>query len=397
MEKGFLQEEIYLLNILRCALQSTTCPQCDTKISADMGQIITIAEKHAVLSLLFHYFENINVAQTYKQRVETEALKTTLQNYRLLFLTKYLVHMLQEADIPVIVLKGVSTAVYYPCLELRKSGDIDLLIPKTTKADKVKMLMQTNGFQLKDEQHAGHHLEFQSNEGITIELHTDFTERFAYRKLNTYMKRHMADCFETVQTENFMGVTLPVLNKPFHAYELLLHMLHHLLYAGFGLKLLCDWVVLWRAEWLEEEKACFKMLVQESGCSKFAEIVTCTCACYLGLDAAAFAWEINGQELPIEDFLREILDAEEFGSADNSRMVMTAGADVISFLKEFHHQMRLNFPKAGNCFFLWPVLWCITLARFLHNNRKIRNVSTRQVIREAKRRSVLMKKMKLFE
>jgi len=94
--------------------------------------------------------------------------------------------------------------------------------------------------------------------------------------------------------------------------------------------------------------------------------------------------------------MREILDAEEFGKNDANRMVMLSGMGPWAYIKELHHQMHLNFPKAGKCFLLWPVLWVITLVCFVRNNRKIRNTSTKEVLREAKRRSGLMKQLKVF-
>jgi len=44
-----------------------------------------------------------------------------------------------------------------------------------------------------------------------------------------------------------------------------------------------------------------------------------------------------------------------------------------------------------------PVLWTITLVRFLRNNRKIRGVSGRTILRKAAERSRVMEQMKLWE
>lgn len=76
-------------------------------------------------------------------------------------------------------------------------------------------------------------------------------------------------------------------------------------------------------------------------------------------------------------------------------MVMMRGTGLLDYIREFHHQMHLNFPKAGKCFLVWPVLWVITLVKFLYNNRKVRNISTKEILKEAKRRSKLMEKIKI--
>lgn len=61
--------------------------------------------------------------------VESIARTTVRQSYHLLFLTRDLVKLLEEAGIPALVLKGCGVAELYPVPELRKSGDIDVLIP----------------------------------------------------------------------------------------------------------------------------------------------------------------------------------------------------------------------------------------------------------------------------
>jgi hypothetical protein len=173
-------------------------------------------------------------------------------------------------------------------------------------------------------------------------------------------------------------------------------MLQHFLYAGFGLKLLCDWVVLWNQPWMESEKQCFLRLTQESGTGKFAAVITSVCVQYLGLtpEKADFL-EVN--PAAAEAFMTEILEAEEFGYSSRDRMVMMSGSGLFDYLREFQHQMHLNYPKAGKCVLCWPVLWVLTLVRFLHNNRTIRGVSAVSVLRKAGKRSRLMEELDLFE
>ena len=109
----------------------------------------------------------------------------------------------------------------------------------------------------------------------------------------------------------------------------------------------------------------------------------------------SFAWPIAINDTT-DLLLREFLDAEEFGNSNNNRMVMMTGTGFGAFIREFQHQMYLNFPKLGKCFLLWPVLWVITLFRFLRNNKRVRNTSAGEVLKEAKRRSELMKQLNIL-
>ena len=78
-------------------------------------------------------------------------------------------------------------------------------------------------------------------------------------------------------------------------------------------------------------------------------------------------------------------------------MVVLRDRGLRGYIREFHHQMRLNFPRAGKCFLLFPALWLATLVRFLRNNWKVREVSLKQVLKTADRRSHQMELLGLFK
>ncbi len=390
----FSEEEKYLLLLLR---EELTGKKEEKQIEEEMDvqKVIELAKKHSVISLLYEVLQENSFFNGQLDYVKKESQKTAVQSYRLLFLTKYLVEQFAEAEIPAVVLKGAATGNLYPAPELRKSGDVDLLIPETIEKSKVSSLMEQAGFLKSKDQHANHHVVYKSQEGISIEIHTMPAEPFAYKKVNQSMERFKKECWKHCEQQNVMGVELPVLNKPYHAYELLLHMLQHFMYAGFGLKLLCDWVFLWKQSWSEQEKEQFKELVEDGGLEIFSEALTAVCIKYLGLKTEEYAWEITREDAA-DAVLREILDAEDFGNADANRMVMMSGTGITAYIREFHHQMHLNFPKAGKVFLLWPVLWVMTLIKFLQNNHKVRRTSAKKVMQEAKRRSSLMDNLKLL-
>lgn len=193
-----------------------------------------------------------------------------------------------------------------------------------------------------------------------------------------------------------MGLSLPVLDTAYHAYELLMHMLQHFLRSGFGLKLLCDWVVFWNreAEQLEREK--YLRLVEESGTKGFSDAITLVCCQYLGLKKSKVQWMELKEYPDVEEILLETLEAEAFGKSSEERMVALRGTGAADYIREFHHQMLLNFPRQGKYVFLWPPLWGITLIRFIRNNRRLRNISSLEIIRKAGNRGKLTKKMNLF-
>lgn len=387
----FSEKEKCLLYMLAKAFKNEhIC--LDEKVNMD--NVLLLAKKHAVLSFLYDISNEAWMHQG-KSFIQQESRQIVMQSYRLLFLTKYVVNLLKQNEIPVIVLKGVATGSLYPVPEMRKSGDVDLLVPNNIPEAVIRKVMLAAGFRLSEAQHANHHIAFVTEEGIHVEIHTMLAEPFAYKKLNRAIAKHGTMCWEHLHVAEIMGVELPILDKPFHAYELLLHMLQHFMYAGFGLKLLCDWVMIWRVNWSQEEKDLFNSLIEEAGLSGFTDAITAVCQKFLGLSTEDNDSLINQTDMA-DKMLREILDAEEFGNSDSNRMVMMSGTGLSAYVKEFHHQMHLNFPKAGKCILLWPILWIITLVRFLKNNRRLRDTSTGEILKEAKRRSALMEELRLF-
>ncbi len=393
----FSKEEENLLTLLKVALSDKNSNQCMLTNDINIQQVVMLAKKHAVLSLMYDEIYELSLPDEQKAFVEKECKQIVLQNYRLLFLTKYIVELLEKSNIGVVVLKGVSAAKYYPVSELRKSGDIDLLLLEPDKIKQVKQIMVTNNFRIHEEQLANHHISFLSGEGIAIEIHTMLAEPFDNSKTNQYLNKLIRNKQLETCTICTMGIEVPVLSRPYYAYELLLHMLQHFLRSGFGLKLLCDWVVFWNQDTDDSDKSVFLKLVEESGIKGFSDLITMICVRYLGLSEGAITWMNCDTNYPIEEFMREILDAEEFGKSGVERMVVMRGTGLWDLVIEFHHQMCLNFPKLSKCPLFWPVLWLITLVRFLYNNKKVRSTSAGEILKEARRRSELIKTLKIFQ
>jgi hypothetical protein len=292
----------------------------------------------------------------------------------------------------VVVLKGVATAELYPYPELRKSGDIDLLLPKREELVRACYLLETQGFLLKEKQNTNHHVVYESKEGIAIELHTMLAEPFDHPRVNRYLKQLIPEYGTYKEERNILGSRLPVPQTAYHAYYLLIHMLQHFMASGFGLKLLCDWVVFWNRETSKEEQERFLKLVNESGVRLFAECITTIGTSYLGLEEARVRF-LRSETISEEDrkkMFLEILASEEFGKSDSNRLVILRGTALMDYLRELHYQMHLNYPRCGKYILLWPVLWSCTLGKFLHNNRVVRRTTLSSILKKTHARSKQM-------
>ena len=173
------REEAELLEQLQYALQAPPIPSDGFFCLQEPEEMLALAREHAVMPLLYHLCEvpgNLTDAQ--RTAIQTAAKTAVRTNYRLLFVTKFVTEYLREHGICAIVLKGVATASYYPVPELRKSGDVDLLIPGEADFARAIELLRQADFEPCEKQDALHHLELKNKEGICVEVHRILSEPF---------------------------------------------------------------------------------------------------------------------------------------------------------------------------------------------------------------------------
>ena len=154
----------------------------------------------------------------------------------------------------------------------------------------------------------------------------------------------------------------------------------------------------------DDEKSKFLRLVKGSKTLGFAAMMTRVCVRYLGLQEEKMDFLLQESDTIqtekrmdlIEELMAEIFEAEEFGHSGQDRMVTLRGTKITDYVREFHHQMKLTYPRAGRIVVLYPLLWVMTLCGFLYRNRTLRKVSGRQILQKAKKRSQITEQMRLF-
>ena len=383
------RQERILLSILK---QAVTNEQDDDPMS--VSEVFECAERHKVLPLLYDVLDG-KVSEEEQRILDGETQKTIAQFWRLFHFTKRACDVLENAGISVAVLKGISAALSYPVMEYRKSGDIDLLI-RAEDADRAELALRQIGYSRSVSQHSLHHVEYRGPDGFEIEVHTLFAEPFDNAEANQKLKQLSEEALNHIEKTEIEGTVFPLLEAPWLAFSLAMHMLQHYLRAGFGLKLLTDWTVFWNKHTDESLKQEYLALMNDLKVDGFSDLVSSACVEFLGLHDSSMPGNRFERNL-CEEFLDEVLAGGEFGHDQNDRMVALRKNSFPEYVREFHHQMCLNYPNLSPYIPLWPGLWTATLIRFLHNNRTIRHVSAFSIMKEAGRRGTLNEKIHLFE
>lgn len=362
---------------------------------AEWEWVYELADRHEVLALLENLSYSDRLPEEHRLNAQMKTARTVHKGIRLQALNSRLTSLLEKEGITAVTLKGYAVSRFYPVPEFRKTTDIDLFLFSRSDARKAGRILCENGFRYSAEQHANHHLVLISKKNDVVELHTAWADDFKEKHLNRYLEQIQKESFGHCKHTDCGGARLYVYDTAYQGFYLLIHMLLHFVGSGFGLRNLCDWVVLWESCDDEKARDDFVKLACDSGTAEFAKAVTSVCIEYLGLlrEKSPFPYEALAEKDLTDGLLRDILDAGEFGCSESERMVGMDGDSLAAYVKEFHHQMHINFPKAGRVILLWPVLWLATLIRFLKNNKKLNRAPVSAIMKEAGKRGKLVKKL----
>lgn len=220
-------------------------------------------------------------AQT-RAQWESLALLQGSRFYRLLHQQDQLLALLAKNDIPLVILKGMAAAVYYPAPEMRAMGDVDFLVPRE-QVEKVYALMLANGYeQYLEKNTSNKHISLQKA-GVRFELHRYFGIFDSVDKM-AYMDDILQKGLQNIEWRTCAESRFPMLPPLANGLVLLEHTAGHFR-DGLGLRHITDWMLyvytyLTDAFWAKS----FLPAAQALGLDVFAQVLTKMCQRHLGWD-----------------------------------------------------------------------------------------------------------------
>lgn len=270
---------------------------------------------------------------------------------------KQAVELLQTASIPVIVLKGTASGIYYPVPFLRIYGDIDLMVPTKHYSEAISIL-KVNGWMQEGE--VG-----QSNTALwkdsqLLELH-HYPPEMDEVPEGAFMIPFMQAGFEDIQT----GIIeqprceFPMLPWKQNGLELIWHFREHL-YNGIGLRHAIDWMMFVNAN-LHTDEAYeeFRPVLEKAGLLTIAKSVARMCQIYLGLNET-ITWCTDVEEDICEDLMNFILEQGNFGRKkkyDKAAKVMSRYKTPLSFFKGMQKKGLREWSLVRKHPILRPLAW----------------------------------------
>ena len=281
---------------------------CDT----DWNSVISEAKEQTVFGLINDILPQHN-----------EAVDLCKASYmRIMYEQEQMIRLLDGANIPFVILKGSSAAMYYPKPYLRTMGDIDLLVKYEHYLDAIS-LFEANGFVY---QHGkgkdGRVLEKERNivyikNDIIFELH----KRFSSPGYN--VDDLLEDAINRREYHLINGYSFPALPDVENGLVLIGHIYQHLKENKLGLRQIIDWEMyihnvadkcFWRERFIDSLKS--------AGLLELAVCITDICNNFLGLPDR-IDWGIKIENELSKDLLNMIMSDGNFGRKAKKSLVAT--------------------------------------------------------------------------
>lgn len=171
--------------------------------------------------------------------------------------------LLTDNDTDYVIVKGQAVASYYPQPLIRQSGDIDYYCDDANFQKSQEIIKRQWVIDV-DENDSDYHVHF-NHEGVIYEGHFSLVCLYSKRK-EDYWKRLLAE--DSGATVTIDGRQTKTLSPTLHVLYIFLHLYHHLMSLGIGLRQFCDMAVMLHYAKAEIDMSALRRHLHELGMKK---------------------------------------------------------------------------------------------------------------------------------
>lgn len=388
-------EQIALLNLVSNNLFDT---KKEIPAELDYNKLLKESRYQAVVAVALN---NLRLIKSTKCR---DAVLNCISTNALVSSQHTMLHnIMTDADIPYTVLKGASSAYYYPNPIFRNMGDVDFLV-KREDVERATEVLKQKGFKPWEQNHICH-IVFRKDD-IHLEMHFEpagIPNGYEGNKIREYIS-DMIDKSTLVKNElcTFMNPS-----RFHHGLIMLLHMQHHLLSEGIGLRHLCDWAVFVNSFKGNEFELLFEERLKNVGLWKFTQNISLVASIGIGLPYRDFMGQDNDLA---EKTLLDILSCGNFGRKDSDRsaqgfFISNRGKDgvrhsrAVQFVISINQLIYTKWEATKKFKILLPLGWvCFGIKRlFMEISGKRKHLNIKKSYVNSKKRREIYKQFHLFE
>lgn len=320
---------------------------------------------------LFTKPNDLNILNTQKKI----AINTIISQANHIKKTSNILQKFNDNNIPVILLKGLVVRYLYPEPNLRTMCDADILVHTHDLRKVESLLISLNYIKIEESDEHGAHLVFYNNNHV-IEVHWRLTNKDYYKGNTSFEDNLWADA----KVFNFEGVKVLSLSLEDLALHLCIHMAVHLACHGFGIRQLCDLVLVVEKQGHLINWNLFLEKAKLSGLEKFTLIIFKICNILFNMPIPKElhkAEEIKGKYINI--FIDDIFNNGISGKKDESNIfakeiAFDSDSNNNSVSKKFLallfppiSQMNEKYNYAKKYKILLPIAWIHHLFEGINN------------------------------
>ncbi|MGI6243617.1 MAG: nucleotidyltransferase family protein, partial [Prevotella sp.] len=217
---------------------------------------------------------------------------------------------LKKRNIRFIVFKGQTVAVNYEHPEARRCGDIDFYVCRKDLKNARIMLQRKVSF---SDEFSEQHWEF-VGDGVKYEMHFR-TAIFSLKQNQKYwddlVENMISDDGYYVEID---GEPIPTFEPTINAVYLFIHIYHHFLKEGIGLRQFCDWMMLLRKHKRDIDCERLDNILEHLGYVKAYKAFGTILVKYLGLKPEEFPYQLSSDDYKwTNKILKVIVEGGNFG------------------------------------------------------------------------------------
>lgn len=320
--------------------------------NVEWDEVIDLADKHKVEGIIYLALRKSklisNIGEEKISLLKQKAAITGITQSRHISGLSTVLNKINERNIPVIVLKGLVVREFYPQPDQRSMNDADILVHEGD-VEKVKQLLIDMGYVYLEDHKASHHIALVHHKYPFIELHWNLFKRDGFSNELEHYERLI---WRRAIKVNVGEAEVLSLSYEDLALHLCMHMAAHLVATGFGVRQLCDFVLLVEHKGDEIDWNSFIMKARMYGFEKFGKIIFLLCNKLFNMEVPK---EINikvvNNKKYVSALLNEIFEAGVHGKKEMANQFATQVAfnfeekDSNATLGAINRYFRFIFPK----------------------------------------------------
>ncbi len=301
-------------------------------------------EQRPEMGMKMNWLGSVYVVELHNKQVDNDVV--SLFNY------------LQTKGVALRLMKGQGCAYFYPHPHYRQSGDIDLFVGEK-QYEQAKKLIRNHG--VKIEKESVYDVQFTWGETI-VEMHkweTFFYYPLVNRRLQAICRKEEWNKSIVV---NIGGQPIALFNATFNAFYIFVHLYHHFLQVGIGLRQICDWMLWMKHQEADIDWERLHRYVQEIDAERAWKAFYGLTAEHLGLRLTVVPkWMQQYSHKDVDFILEDVFSVGNFGKYGDSIQKRSFGGGFLANIASFGALTKrlIRVSRFGPCEVVSYPLWRI--------------------------------------